>query len=140
MKIINHAYLDDIVSILHHHWYSNSTAKQTEQQIQDLIRKWKHKGKGVSPKGQYLKNNTMMQLSLPECMVKNHQNCNKRVAMKKASASDSTLKWMVNINKCNRYNEETISTNLLITAPKSWTQIATKLKTIPKMYSQKFWT
>ena len=37
-------------------------------------------------------------------------------------------------------NEEIISTDLLITASKSWTQIATKLKSIPKMYSQKFCT
>jgi len=51
--------------------------------------KWKHEAK---PKRKTLKNNNnVIQLSVPECVVKNHQNCNKRVAMKKASASDSSF-------------------------------------------------
>ena len=49
---------------------------------------------------------------------------------------------MINIMNCNRWHEcrtcKKICTNLFMTASKSWTQIATKLKSIPNMYSQKF--
>ena len=51
---------------------------------------------------------------------------------------NNSISWTV--TDIMAWNEETITTDLLITAPKSWTQIATKLKSIPKMYSQKFCT
>jgi hypothetical protein len=40
-----------------------------------------------------VKATNMIQLPVPQSMIKNHQNCNKRVAMEKASAPDEIFKW-----------------------------------------------
>jgi hypothetical protein len=53
----------------------------------------KIKKDAAMPNRAIVKATNMIQLSVPQSMVKNHQNCNKRVAMEKTSAPDGTFKW-----------------------------------------------
>jgi hypothetical protein len=58
--------------------------------------------------------------------------------MEKASAPDGTFKWNGQYHEDMNEANKKFCTDLFMTASKSWTQIATKLKSIPNMYSQKF--
>jgi len=51
-----------------------------------------NKKDAAKPNRAIVRTTNMIQLSVPQSMIKNHQNCNKRVAMEKASAPDGTFK------------------------------------------------